>query len=216
MKRLKFFFVFLLLFVGCGDDSTGPGPDPGPLSVVSWNIYLGADLNPVLTSPPAEIPLRAAEVWQQIQQTDFPGRAAQIAAEIKTHLPHVIGLQEVSLYRLQSPGDAAVGGTDPATIVAFDFLDILLQVLQAQGLEYEAAAVIENFDVEVPMLAGAQLDDIRLTDRDVILVRKGITTTEVKQQNFTAHAQLQLGGGPALAFKRGLWSLISSDSRFVS
>lgn len=206
--KWKSLLLGLIWVVGCSDDATTP-PCDEPLSVMTWNLYLGADLTPVLTAPtPADIPGRAAEVWARIQATDFPSRAVQIASEIVAHQPHVVGLQEVSLYRIQSPGDAAVGGTTPATDVVVDHLQLLLQALDDVGARYEVAASVSNFDVEVPMLAGTQIDDIRLTDRDVILVRQGIAFSEVSGQNFQTNAQLGIAGGPVFPFLRGWTSIV--------
>jgi endonuclease/exonuclease/phosphatase family metal-dependent hydrolase len=88
----------------------------------------------------------------------------------------------VSLWRTQSPGDAAAGGTTPATTVAFDFLRILLDDLAQRGLRYEAVRVLDLMDVEAPIATGM---DLRLTDRQAILVRSGLPAANARGQAFS-------------------------------
>src|SRR5437870_8873041 len=118
MKRLLTLTLGAAALVGCGDAGpAGPAlrpdlsrsfPDAGErgITVLTRNIYLGADLGPVLTAPPAQIPLVVAQTFAKIQATNFPGRAGRLAQEIAATAPHLVGLQEVTLYRRQSPGDA--------------------------------------------------------------------------------------------------------------
>jgi len=162
----------------------------GQLKTVTYNLYVGADIfrvaNPYDPRPIYEI---VAEIMQIVMATDFPERSHAIANQIAKTKPHLIGLQEVSLIRYQSPGDSVSGGTDPAKDVLYDYLEILMDALAARGLHYEVAGVVENADVELPMFPGLdgnlQFDDIRLTDRDVILARKGVKTSNVMAENYT-------------------------------
>jgi len=75
--------------------------------------------------------------------------------------------------------------------VEIDFLDVLLAALEARGLSYTAVAVAEGADVELPMLrevtpAGPVLDDLRHTDRDVILARGDVAVGEAASGQFAA------------------------------
>jgi hypothetical protein len=132
------------------------------------------------------IPVVAAWAFQMMLSTDFGERAQALADEIALGKPHLIGLQEVSLFRIQSPGDAAFGGTVPAEIVFLDFLDVLMTALQQRGLNYQVAGMIENFDVEVPMVTSPTptFDDVRLTDYDVVLARSDVDVSNVDEQNY--------------------------------
>ena len=129
--------VALAIFAGCADDSgittvqpqdaeefvsESPWDQRSPLRVMSRNLYLGGDIGPILdASNPADIPLLVAQTWATIRATDFPQRAQLIAQEIAAARPDVIGLQEVALFRTQSPGDFLVGNPQPAEEVAFDY-----------------------------------------------------------------------------------------------
>jgi len=199
--------MFSFLISSCKDDDivTPLTPDiqeenlqtqhnnDGTLTVMTRNIYVGADVDKILQAEdPNEVPLLVTEVFQSLLSTNFPERAQALAEEILTTQPHLIGLQEVSLLRMQSPGDAAFEGTIPAEEVVMDYLDILLMTMNAMGLEYEVVAKIQNADVEMPMVVShvPDFDDIRLTDYDVILAKKGIEISNVVERNFKASVSI--------------------------
>lgn len=54
------------------------------LSFLTWNLYLGADVNPLFTATPDQIPQRVTEVFRQFLATNFPVRVKAIAREIAT------------------------------------------------------------------------------------------------------------------------------------
>jgi endonuclease/exonuclease/phosphatase family metal-dependent hydrolase len=161
----------------------------GGVTAMTRNLYVGADLDPIIAATdPNQIPLLAAAAFQQMLQTNFPLRAGLLADEIARSRPHLIGLQEVSLIRLQDPSDLVVGGTTPATQVFLDFLPILLAELQARGLDYRVVASVENLDVEVPMVTSATptFADVRLTDHDVLLARGDVATANAVGTRYQA------------------------------
>jgi endonuclease/exonuclease/phosphatase family metal-dependent hydrolase len=155
---------------------------------MDWNIYVGTNVDIILgASDPAQVPILAAEAFQLLLSTDFTSRAEAIADQIEETSPHLIGLQEISLLRIQSPGDLIVGGTTPAETVLFDYLQILLDALYSRGLEYKVAGMIQNTDAEVPMITGQDplaFDDVRLTDFDVILARQDVQISNVMAANY--------------------------------
>jgi len=175
-----------------------------PVKVMTQNLYFGVDIQRVLEAEsPAKIPMIVAQVFQTLLQTDFPARAKAMADEIAHQKPDLIGLQEVALYRTQSPSDFY---PDPnAKIVLFDYLQILLDELKARHLDYVVAAVLDDTDVELPMYdpsSSNYLTDLRLTDHDVILVRSDVDTSDPVSRNYTINLELNIGGIPVV-FKRG-------------
>ncbi|WPC39541.1 hypothetical protein [Clostridium sp. JS66] len=67
------------------------------LSVMTWNVYLGAELTPLFTTCSAEqIPELATQVFRQFLATNFPERAKVIANQIDLKKPDIIGLQEAN------------------------------------------------------------------------------------------------------------------------
>ena len=194
----------------------------GPvIRVMSRNLFLGADINRVLLAEdPTQIPLLVAQTWGVVQQTNFVERAAAIADEIEATRPHLVGLQEVSLFRMQDPGDLLVGGESLPTEVVLDFLDILLDALEARGLSYSAAAVSEGIDIELPLAKSAtEFADIRLTDREVILVRSGVQVSDIVEAQFQAAVPITVGGVSTSiprAYASVKATLAGRDIRFIT
>ncbi len=188
--------------VGCDSDGSDPEAE-AEITVMTYNLYLGADIFELTTAEPTQVPFVAAALFAQAQENDFTARAAAIAEIIAEEDPDLIGLQEVSLYRTQTPSDFAEGPN--ATEVAIDYLDILLDALEAQGLDYTAVATTENADVELPASDdGVSFFDVRLTDRDVILARSGIAVGNVVEETFADSLIAPVPvGGEVIPFLRG-------------
>ena len=135
MRRLVFFSILLMTtFGGCDDgasNATDGGPDDaGPLqaevTVMTWNLYIGTDIDPLMNPDSIfEVPALVAEAWAQVQANDFEARAEVIADVIAADGPHLIALQEVTLYRGQSPGDFMDGNPVAAEETWLDFIEVL-------------------------------------------------------------------------------------------
>ncbi|MFB7180993.1 endonuclease/exonuclease/phosphatase family protein [Streptomyces sp. NPDC056257] len=185
-----------------------------PLRVTTRNLHLGADLAPVLAATtPQDLVAAVGAVWAGVRATDFTERAEALADEIAESEPHLVGLQEAVLWRSQSP--AGPGG---ATHVEYDFLRILLDELTARGKHYAAVGVSVGGDFEAARSTPGGLQDIRLTDRDVLLARtdlpaRAFSVTHARAARFRDHVSVcrpALGcpPGPALKSERG-W--VSAD-----
>jgi endonuclease/exonuclease/phosphatase family metal-dependent hydrolase len=161
------------------------------LKLMTWNIYLGADLSPIfVATTPQEFVAAVGSAYNKIQASNFVERANSIANEAKQTRSDLIGLQEVSLLRTQSPSD---GHLTPATNVSLDYLQILIDALNVRGLKYEPIVVQTAFDSEVPGLINGSLVDLRLTDREVILARvdiKDFTLSNTQGAQFAANFTL--------------------------
>jgi endonuclease/exonuclease/phosphatase family metal-dependent hydrolase len=199
MRRLLLLSV-ALAFVACSadrvagpaaEDVTSVEPDfhalglASHLTVMTQNMYVGAAVEPILAAPQDQVPFVVAQAWAELLQTNYPARARAMADEMRRVRPDVVALQEVSLLRSQTPGDflnpdGSVNNPLPnATTVEIDFLPTLLAELNKRGLAYEVASINENIDLELPRFDGLvggvpQFTDIRLTDFDALLVRKGV------------------------------------------
>lgn len=178
---------------GC-DLITGGG-STAQVSVMTQNVYLGADIFKVVQAQgQSQIPTLVAQAWATVQATDFPARAGRLAEQIAQAAPDLVGLQEVSLYRLQSPGDLAGGGLVSATDTVLDYLKLLTDSLAAHGASYQVVIESVNADVEMPMAtASGCCDDIRMTDRDVILARSGVETSDARTAPYTNVYTVNLG-----------------------
>lgn len=156
----------LALAVACApDDPMAPDLDPSrhgppgpPITVMTRNMYIGADVDRViaaLAGMSGEDPQTALQaVLQEFVSTDLPARLNALAAEIAAERPHAVGLQEVSTL------DVAVPGLPP---ISADFLAGLQQALALRGLAYH---VVSNLNFNFSLFGGA----IGLQDRDVLLV----------------------------------------------
>ena len=205
MRRFSLALVGLALLAGtAGCDSGGDGTTAS-VRVMTQNLYLGADLFRVALEPnPQLIPVRVAELYGSIQASDPAARMGAIAAEIARVQPDLVGLQEVSTYAIQMPGDNLPGqaGT-PATTVTVDFLDLLMDALAAEGADYRVVSVSNNADVELPATTnGTSFFDVRYRDADVILARAGVTTGTPTEQTYRALLTQPVGGVPQ-TFTRG-------------
>ena len=162
---------------------------PTTVSVMTRNLYLGAVLDPViLAQTPAEARVAGGEIYKKVLDTNFPARAKLLAEEIRRSSPHLIGLQEVSIWRRGQRG-AADGPATPATEVVYDYLDTLKHELARLGLHYRVVSVQKEADIEIPVsISGddAAEFDGRLTMRDVILARKNVKTHNNQHANYDA------------------------------
>ncbi len=176
--------VTLLVVSGC---RTTPGVQVAPLKVMTYNVYVGSSAEPALkTTNVFQIPVVVGELYGNVIASDFGARAAAIAAIVKESHPHVIGLQEIELIRRQDPGDFLTNREPNAEEVDLDYLEILMNALHAEGLDYQVAAKVQNLDLEMPMLAGGKVTDVRLTDFDVILTRGDVVVSRPTAANYAA------------------------------
>lgn len=192
------------------------GPDK-PVTVMTRNLYLGADLATLYgaTTPQAMI-AAATQAWGMVQANDFPARAGRIAAEIAATGPQLVGLEEVSLYRTQFPSSTMQGAPTPATDVAIDYLQLVLDSLAARGERYAAVSVATNADAQLPVMItsgpnAGQFMDVRLTDRDVILARVGLHVSNSQSGNFVAAVSYTVAGRPIVT-PRG-WASVDVEIR---
>jgi hypothetical protein len=188
-----------------------PSPGAHGVVVMTRNLYLGTDIDAILSIPdPAQIPAAVAAAWAEIQATDFPQRAEALADEIVRANPHVVGLQEMVLYRRQSPGDFVLGNPTPnATAVALNFAGVLKEALARRGARYVEVARVVTSDIELPLFTGVPpyfFDDIRYTDQDAILVRMDVARSNAGSAVYSAAVPLDVAGFP-LSLRRG-WTAV--------
>jgi endonuclease/exonuclease/phosphatase family metal-dependent hydrolase len=137
------------------------------LSVLTRNLYLGADLTPAMAAQnETEFVTAVSGILGTIALNNFPERAEALASEIAEKMPHLVGLQEV--YNFTFNGS---NGTPPFR----DHLQDLMEALQARGATYRVAGVVNNMNLQLPF--GGNL--VGVLDRDVILARKDVATEVV-------------------------------------
>jgi len=201
--------ALLALAIPAGADAKKKGKKGGPkVTTMTRNVYLGADLSPAIGATSLQEAVNGAgEIYNELVSTNFPARAVPLAQEIKDSKADLVGLQEVALWRTQTPSDLGAppsGVGAPATDVKYDFLGLLQQELKNVGAKYELVGVQEEFESELPANTdgneatgplGAELD-ARLTMRDVILARKGskVKTGKVAMEHYTNRFEADVAG----------------------
>lgn len=218
---------------GVADAKKGKGKKKGhDVTVMSRNVYLGADLGPGLAATNLdELADGAGQVVNQVDRTNFPVRAKALGAELRKRKPDLVGLQEVALWRTKA-FDLNVSPPN-AQQVEYDFLDLLLdqanstkckkpnkkkgkKAKASKCLRYKAVVVNEEFDFETPVndtgdpdagMAGADRN-ARLTMRDVILVKQnaGVKVRRPQQGTFPTLLRVNVAGFP-IDVTRGWTSL---------
>lgn len=219
MRRpLSFLVLFAFLVAGvapaaaAGSPRGGPKvqhPVSAPVGVLSRNLYLGADLTPVIqAADAAQFVAATTQVWTMVNRNDFHVRVEAVAEEIAWTRPALIGLQEAYTWRIQTPGDALTGGTTPATTVVYDYVPELLAELDRRGLRYRVVTELELFDFEAPIATG---DDVRLTDHLVVLARADVETRSPTGQVYSTLLPVQVLGA-AVSVERG-WVSVEAQVR---
>lgn len=159
---------------------------------MTYNLYLGANLQPLFGTSGLELVQAAAEAWAHVQQVDFTERAPAIAAGIVDAGAEVVGLQEVSLWQTAPLSDPSSLTTE------YDFLEILLDELAAMGHPYRVVEVGDTFVGAVPVSLTTM---VRFTDRNAIIVRDDLPVSMLRTANptndvFDAGIPITIGGEP--------------------
>ncbi len=194
--------------------------------VMTRNLYLGADLAPAIGAPDlGSFVAATGAVLRQTTATNFPTRAKGLAAEILDTQPDLVGLQEVALWRT-GPASIAplLGAPKTATTVRYDFLELLLDELNAGEERYRPVVIQEEFDFEAPANENGVSGDgpaptpdaelnARLTMRDVILERvdAGVHVFQPQGAHFQRLLTLPILGSP-IAVTRG-WTRVDARVR---
>jgi endonuclease/exonuclease/phosphatase family metal-dependent hydrolase len=199
------------------------GAEPGgiggkrDLGVMTANLYVGGNIGEIMGLNPAdtnyfeELIGAVTQVYYEIVASAPPLRLQTVANNIVARMPDIVAVEEASLLRVQSPGDLLLGGTNAATDVVYDYLQLLVQDLQARGAHYRIVSTANEIDIEMPMLnlVTGTFDDVRLTDREAILVRADLPPGQLRVShpqsgNFTTVISIP---GLGLDVKRGWCSV---------
>lgn len=196
--------LILLIPLGNAND-TPPGNKNRLVRIMTRNLDAGSDFRYVLkaASDPDPLVLLGAigDTYQEMIDSNIPGRAQGIASEIQASLPDIVGLQEVTTVRTGPYGY-------PADTVVADGLQSLLQALQDRGLHYKAIAVQANSSIDLPARDRSyNFFTAGLTDRDAVLVRTDLPVSELQvsdivMQPFAVILSFPIGG-QAVGFSRG-------------
>ena len=169
------------------------------VSVMTRNLYLGADLSPGIAAQNFDqLKDAAGTILNQVDQNNFPVRARGLAQEILQKRPALVGLQEAALWRTAPCGSPFF--PPQATTVRYDFIQLLLNRL---GSNYRLVVSQPEFDFETPANTDHSPDhscdiNARLTMRDAILKRVGtdVVTRNPGKGHFDTLLQEPVSGVP--------------------
>jgi endonuclease/exonuclease/phosphatase family metal-dependent hydrolase len=179
--------------------TTAPGAASTPrvptTTVVTRNLYIGVDLSRLFRADSlADVRTIAGRMLAEVDPDRYAARADAVAAEIGAVEPDVVALQEAALLRTQRPGDFGTAGADSADTVVVDLLERIRSALAARDLPYEVAVSLVTTDVELPAETPEGPADVRVTDRDALLVRDDTGVRETRTGTYDAALGLPVPG----------------------
>jgi endonuclease/exonuclease/phosphatase family metal-dependent hydrolase len=144
--------------------------DPATLTVMSRNLYLGADVGIALDLLP-DMPGAAQFMWDQVAATDFDSRVGLLADEAVAAEPDVISLQEATTWACRP-----APWRSPETV--YDFTAQFIEATRAAGVGYVVAekdgAQALNPGYEIPAIPWLS----RVTDPDTFQPRFGTDSAD--------------------------------------
>lgn len=140
------FSVLLTLFLAVPIAAQPSDPGGGKLKVMTYNTYVGTEYAG-MTSPTLPDFLKAAtNLVLDVRASDPAGRAQAVAREIAAKSPHLVSLQEVFTL--------STGPNKENLTSEFDYLQLLLDALAAQGAQYRLVFYRTTWDATVPSTLG--------------------------------------------------------------
>lgn len=210
-NRLTAGLIMTVLLACPGTAAWAGGQDAfraGPLKVVTQNLYVGGDILLPLSVPPEDFPEKAAEVIGQILATNFPERAMKLADLIGHERPDLVGLQEVYVVRV------CLEAAPTFCLIDQDYLEILLDNLNGPVESYREVATVTNIDLQdLPaVLPDGTAVLVSITDRDVILAHRLVSTANALTGNYVAALPVDNELLPGFSVLRG-YAMVDADVR---
>ncbi|WP_256287885.1 endonuclease/exonuclease/phosphatase family protein [Halobellus inordinatus] len=175
------------------------------VSIATQNLGLGADfLSIARDNDEATVPERVGALYTDVRKSRPRERMVAIAQELTQRRPAIVGVQEAAIVR-RGPRTGNDPESPDADGIVFDFLDALRAALRARETPYRPVAVATNADLEFPGRVDGEAIDVRLTDRDAILVREDadVTVQDTSTATFDASLTLPLSAERSVEIERG-------------
>ena len=114
--------------------------EPYRITVMSRNLYLGADVGVALELIP-NFPKAAQFMWDQVKKTNFAARAPKLAREAAQDRPEIIGVQEATIWYCKKD-------LFSDKVEVFNFLDQFIAATKETGVGYSLATAngVEAFN----------------------------------------------------------------------
>jgi endonuclease/exonuclease/phosphatase family metal-dependent hydrolase len=177
LKIGSFFAAAVVAVLAFGPAQAVAAPRTVDVTVMSRNLFLGANLLPLAGSAPgAEFEQAAGSVLAQVRAGEPAARMRLVAREIAAARPDLVGLQEVTTWRTGPKSDPA-----PATDLVVDYLAVLRRELAAAGARYRVVADQRTLNLEGPTDSGV---DVRITNGNAVLARRGVKVSHARSSDF--------------------------------
>ncbi|WP_109508829.1 endonuclease/exonuclease/phosphatase family protein [Nocardioides speluncae] len=165
------------------------------IRVATYNIYLGAELSPLVLLEPGKLDEHAQTLRATLRRTHFPSRARAIAKLLVRERIDLVGLQEVTTW------------TEAGEVFS-DALAELTDALEELGAPYDVHAFNRSFGGS----AKSGTLDMSLTGGCAILRRRDSAATVVGESVAVFDATMTLPPSPEveIAVTRG-WSRVDLD-----
>ena len=164
-----------------GNESDGVQP-----TVLTQNVYFGIDFSRLFAADSSRAFRRIVGAFiEEVEPRVYRARADAVAAAAAAADADVIALQEATLFRIQRPSDYGSQGKAAAEVLV-DLLDEVDAALADRGLDFQRAAVTTTSDAELPAPTDDGTADLRITDRNAVLVREGLDVNGVETDTFDA------------------------------
>jgi len=169
------------------------------VTVMTRNLYLGADLLPLAAAAPGA-PFRdaVAATLAHVEATGPTARMTLIAKEIARARPDLVGLQEVSVW-----STGPIGGTPNHVVV--DYLETIMSELKSLHASYRVVA--ERLSLHIQ--AQATSEEVRFTDGNVVLARAGVTVSNVDSGDFKHLLKIATGALGSVTVTRS-WNALDA------
>ncbi|MGB0094656.1 MAG: endonuclease/exonuclease/phosphatase family protein [Solirubrobacteraceae bacterium] len=162
------------LFILAASSSASSRP-PRRVTVMTRNLYLGANLLPIATAAPGAPFQRAvAGALASVRRTGPTARMKLVAQEIAKARPDLVGLQEVSTW-----STSRVGGSKVHLIV--DYLRVIKAELRRLHAPYRVVAERLSLHLRAPSSTDTE---VIFTDGNAILARSDVTVRDAHSGNF--------------------------------
>lgn len=188
-------------------------------TVMTRNLYLGTPLTGIVdaiaSGDQGAIVQQASIAWGNVSTSQPEARMRAVAREIAKARPDVVGLQEVTRWTTYAYDPQSGTASNPT--VRYDFLALLLDALADRGVRYREVrgATADNFSSDpIPVVTGGAAvptTAVQLEDRDVILARAGVRTTNAHSDNFDTILEPPLS---PIAIQRG-WGSVDVRSKLA-
>ena len=144
------------------------------VNAMTYNVHEGSDFNEIFaaTNVP-EFVTAVQTTLDSVNASKPPVRMKAVARQIAMNRPDLVGLQEVSTWRMGPPGNQTV---------LYDMLQELLDALNAQGQHYYPVVVVQEFQLAGPLPDGTNY--LSVSDTDVILAKRGLHLSNVQSGNY--------------------------------